>query len=297
MTARRGLGRGLEALIKDGTAAASGEARSSDVQNIAVESVRRGALQPRRRFEDGVVEELAQSIRVHGVLQPLLVRPCADGFELIAGERRLRAAQRAGLAEVPAVVVDAADRQALEMALVENVQREDLNALEEAEAYRMLAETFGLTQENIADRVGKARASVANTMRMLTLPDAVRDAIGSGLLSAGHAKALLALDAASDRLALARRAVEEQLSVRALEKLVQRAARAPRKPRAQRQDIPPEHLADLTEQLHRHFGTGVRIASCRTLANGKKRKGRLEIDFYSGEDLDRILGLLGIRLD
>jgi ParB family chromosome partitioning protein len=236
----------------------------------------------------------AESIRAVGLLQPIIVRRTHDGYELIAGERRWRASQKAELQEVPVIVVEAADRQSLEIALIENLQREDLNVLEEAEGYQVLADRFAMTQEQISQRVGKARASVANAMRLLALPPAVRQALADGRIQAGHAKALLALPLPDEQILLAQRIIKEHLSVRNLEKLVQKALRSPKKPRVSRVDVPASHLTYLSDKLHRHFGTSIRLASCRTYANGKKARGSIMIDFYSGDDLDRILGLLGL---
>lgn len=317
MTDKRGLGRGLGALLNERTpgggaaanAAAPTAAKSAHgdaaekvpvlprppVQKIPLASVRKSAWQPRKQFEAEALAELTQSIRTHGVLQPLLVRAVpGDGYELIAGERRMRAAGEAGLTEVPAIVMDATDRDVMELALIENLQREDLNVMEEAAGYRTLAEKFDLTQEQIAERVGKARASVANTLRLLELPKDVREAVASNKLSAGHAKALSGLAIEAEQIAMAHRAIKENLSVRNLERLVQRLQRAPRKPRASRSDMPDSHVKYLLDKLHAHFGTSVRIIPSKTYANGKKGKGWIEIDYYSNDELDRILQLLGV---
>ncbi|MBN1557243.1 MAG: ParB/RepB/Spo0J family partition protein [Lentisphaerae bacterium] len=294
MPTKHGLGRGLSALIRDGSPAQPEDESPAGLRRLPLDRIRPNRLQPRRAPADGALAELTASIREHGVLQPLLVRTCEDGYELIAGERRLRAAGAAGLTEVPVVLMEAADRDALELALVENIQREDLNPVEEAEAYRTLARRFGLTQDQIADRVGKARSSVANALRLLALPDTVRALVADGSLSTGHAKALAALEIPEEQSLLARRAVREDLTVRALERLVRQATRPPRKPRATRDDVPPDHLARLSERLHAHFGTAIRITPTRTYANGKKAKGAIEIEFYSNDDLDRILTLLGL---
>jgi ParB family chromosome partitioning protein len=292
MPKKHGLGRGLGALIKDGTSRPEPEPAAT--LRVQIDRIAGNSLQPRRVFEPDAMAELAASVRERGILQPLLVRSQGDGFELIAGERRLRAAVDAGLKEVPVIVSNAGDAEALEIALVENLQREDLNAIEEAEGYRTLAERFDLTQDQIAARVGKARASVANSMRLLELPAEIKDHVAAGRLSAGHAKLLAGLDSERDQLLFCRTAVSGNLSVRNLEKVIWKAGRAPRKPRAVRNDIPPDHLADLSDRLHRHFGTNVRITPSRTFANGKKGKGAIEIDFYSNDDLDRILELLGV---
>jgi ParB family chromosome partitioning protein len=294
MPAKRGLGRGLDALIKDGTAPEPAEGGEAGVQRVAVGRIRRSALQPRRIFGEQALAELTDSVRELGVLQPLLVRASGDGYELIAGERRLRAAVAAGLADVPVIVMSAGDAEALEMALVENLQRDDLNALEEAEGYQVLAERFAMTQEQVALRVGKPRATVANSLRLLGLPGEVKQMLAESVLSAGHAKALLGLEIEQEQVLLARRAAAEGLSVRTLEKIVERARRKPRRPRTSRDDIPTAHAGDLSDRLHRHFGSRVRVVSCRTLANGKKIPGYLAIEFFTPDDLDRILDLLGL---
>jgi len=296
MAVKRGLGKGLGALIKDGTTPAS-TPQGDGIARLRVDSIHKSRLQPRRRFDPEPLAELTESIREHGVLQPLLVRAAEDGYELIAGERRLTAAVNAGLTEVPAVVVEAADRDALQLALVENLQREDLNAIEEAEGYRLLADRFNMTQDSIATRVGKARASVANALRLLDLPEKVRDHVAEGRLTAGHAKALAALDISEEQVLLADKAVQQALSVRQLENRVRRALSRPHKPRASRDDIPATHLSDVEEELQRRFGTRVKLTSSRTYANGKKGRGSIEIEYYSPDDLDRILADLGFGSD
>jgi ParB family chromosome partitioning protein len=287
----------LEALIRDGKPAEGTPPPKATVVKVPVEKVKKSPWQPRRSFPQESLADLSQSIRTHGVLQPLLVRPVGSDYELIAGERRLMAATAAGLTEVPVIVMAAADNEALELALIENLQREDLNILDEAEGYQTLADRFSLTQEQIAERVGKARATVANALRIRSLPDEVKKMIAEGQLSAGHAKALIGLTIPEEQALFARRIVTENLSVRAVEKLIQKAKQAPRKPRASRSDIPPNHVSCLSDKLHAHFGTSVRLTPCRTYANGKKGRGSIEIEFYSNDDLDRILQILGVTLD
>ena len=315
-----GLGRGLDALIgREATrnvavvsdaapaappasvkpaapAAAPDDARR--VVEVAVELVRQSPFQPRTVFDEDSLRELAESIKAHGIIQPLVCRR-KDGFlELIGGERRLRAANLLGLKTVPVIVVDALDRDAAELALVENLQREDLNAIEEAEGYKSLAEEFKLTQSDIAERVGKARASVANAMRLLELPDEVKQMVGSGLLSTGHAKVLLALPREADRVELARQCLAEGTTVRTLERRVQARLAAPaRRSSAPRPDIPPEHRRLLLEKLEERFATSVRLEPSVTYANGRHGHGRIEIGFFDNAELDRILGLLGIDVN
>lgn len=272
---RKVLGRGLSALLP-GTVE-----REVEFLRIPVDRIRVGAHQPRRAFAPEELAELVESVREKGVLQPVLVRPAESGYELVAGERRLRAAQAAGVGTVPAIVKKMSDRESLEAALVENVQREDLNAIELAQAYHRLGQEFSLSQEEIARRVGKDRATVANTLRLLRLPEAVRQAVVDGRLSAGHARALL--QASPGRLqSIFEATLRKGLSVREVERLCQPGGekRADRKPR--RQD---PHLMDLEERLSRRGGTRVRI-------RGTSRKGRIEVAFFSEAELSRICDML-----
>lgn len=304
MSIKHGLGRGLGALISDGTSPAgttitppliaASRKPAGGLTKVALHKIRKNPLQPRRTFPEDAMTDLTESIKKRGVLQPLLVRPLGDAYELIAGERRLRASAAAGLSEVPVIIMEASDTDSLEVALVENLQREDLNILEEAEGYEVLVNKFNFTQEQVAARVGKARASVANTMRILSLSADVKQMIATDQLSAGHAKLLAGIEIKDEQAKLAKRTIKENLSVRNLEKIVQKLRRAPKKPRAVKTDIPDTHLAYLSDRLHKYFGTSIRIIPCKTLANGKKLRGTLEIDFYSTDDLNRILDILGM---
>ena len=276
---RRQLGRGLAALF--GEAEGDAAADPATQRQVPIELIRPGAFQPRRRFAEAELDALAQSIREKGILQPLLVRPLAGeeaAFELVAGERRWRAAQRVGVHEVPVIVRPLADSEALEIALVENVQREDLAPLEEAEAYSRLMEEFGRTQASLAEAVGKSRSHVANTLRLLSLPAPVRRRLDEGELSAGHARALLA---ATDPVALAAEVVRRGLNVRATERLVQRRAEMPR-PRRRLRD------AD-TVKLEGDLGA---LLGLRVTLEPKKRGGALTLHYASLDQLDRVLSLL-----
>ncbi|MDD5483705.1 MAG: ParB/RepB/Spo0J family partition protein [Kiritimatiellae bacterium] len=292
--AKHGLGRGLNALIKETPAAeAETDARDSR-EHVPVDNILPNPYQPRQNFAPEELAELAVSIKAHGVLQPVLVRRKGAQFELVTGERRWRAARQIGLAVIPAIVKEVGESEMLELGLIENLQRENLNVIEEAEGYQNLAVKFNLSQDEIAKRVGKARATVANVLRILTLPQEIRRMLAENKLQTGHAKALLAVPLDEEKCLLARRAAAEGWPVRAIEKAAARLTRAPRKKRTSRDDIPAQHLQHISDLLHRHFGTGIRIFPCRTLANGKKTRGALEIDFYSSEDLNRILELLGL---
>ncbi|NQU40417.1 MAG: ParB/RepB/Spo0J family partition protein [Lentisphaerae bacterium] len=301
MAARSGgLGRGLGALIRDGVdpvpAPVQGE-ETPGIRRIAVGAITPCAFQPRRTFEKGALAELAASISQRGVLQPLLVRAMGDGYELMAGERRLRAAIQAGLADVPVIVMEAADEEALEVALVENLQREDLNIVEIADGYQLLLDRFSLTHEQVAERVSCSRSAVTNALRIRDLPEPIKVLLADGSLSAGHAKLLTGLPIPEEQVQLAEHAAKNALSVRALDDLVKKLQRPPRKPRAMRQDIPTDHIGHLSDRLHSHFGTSVRVLPSRTYANGKKGKGCIQIDFFSNEELDRILDLIGLEID
>jgi ParB family chromosome partitioning protein len=269
---RKGLGRGLSALIPQAPAPKPVE------RTLPIDQIGPNPWQPRSQFDDAKLGEMAESIREQGIVQPLLVRPRGDAFELVAGERRLRAARMAGLESVPVVIRDLGDREALEIALVENLQREDLTALEEAAAFERLIDEFGLTQEQIAARVGKSRPAVANTLRLLQLPEEVRGEMRNGRLSAGHARALLALESSVEQIALARDTIRLGLSVRSLEARIRLRMQNPPRRR------PPSdlHVADVENQLMKSLGTRVRI-----LPRGKK--GRIVIEYYSSAELERLI--------
>ena len=263
--------------------------------------IARSPWQPRHNFDEDSLLELAESIKTKGIISPLICRRNADGrYELIAGERRLRAAIAAGLKKVPVILRDAEDRAAAEIAIIENIQRQDLNIIEEAEGYRTLGEHFNLTQQEVAERVGKARASVANVVRLLDLPDEVKQFIADKRLSTGHAKVLLGLTDASEQTILGRKCVTEEITVRSLEKLIQRrkaVAEGMDERKRGTPDIPESYLRDLTDRMHKHFGTAVRLTPGILHANGRHTKGLLEIDFYDNDDLDRLLTILGIKVD
>lgn len=276
---RRALGRGLKALIPES------DASEASVRQIPLDQVDPNAEQPRKVFDEEQLEELKESIKAHGVLEPIIVRPLEGRYEVVVGERRWRAARMAGLETIPAVVRPLSDREAMEIALVENLQREDLNPLEEAEAYRRLMEEFGLTQEEVAERVGKKRSTIANRLRLLEIDEELRGAIESGLLSAGHAKALLSVASKERRLRLARRAVDEGLSVRAVEAL----AREPEehstggaRTRPVRRTVRDPLIADVEDRLQQALGTRVRVVD-------RGDRGKIEIEYYNRNDMERIL--------
>lgn len=281
-----GLGKGLGALIPGGAAerAAAGLPTGPGLQELPIAAIRPNPYQPRDRFDEEALGALADSIREVGLLQPVLVRPAGDGFELIAGERRWRAARRAGLQAIPAIVRETADRHALEQALVENLQRDDLNPLEEAAAYQQMIEDFSMTHEQVASTVGKSRAAVTNTVRLLQLPPSIQRALREEQLSMGHARALLGTPDRAFQESLARRAIKDDLSVRAVEEAVR--ARNDGKDtngkRAATARLRPPGLLELEELLSDHLETRVKM---RLGAGGK---GTLAIDFAGLDDLERI---------
>lgn len=281
------LGRGLDALIPDvgPVTEASAEASDENFLECDIDLIRPNRYQPRARFAPDELAQLSDSIRTQGVLQPLLVRRLDVGYELVAGERRLRAAKMAGLERVPVVVKNVSDTEMLEMSIVENIQRENLNPMEEAEAYHRLIEEFGLTQEQAAMRVGKSRSAVANFLRLRQLPEPIKASITDGQLSMGHARALLGAENAAQQNAAWRAVMRKGLSVRQTEDLVKRLRSAAEAVERKKSGSEDRHLASVAEALSRRFGTKVEIKR-------RGKRGRLEIEFYNTDDLNRLLELL-----
>ena len=277
---RKALGRGLGALLSSDQSIDLGP----EPAEVDIDAVVPGPMQPRTHFDEGSLEGLADSIRTHGVVQPLLVRRQGDRFELIAGERRWRAARLAGLTKVPIVVKDVPDRDLLEIALIENIQRENLNPIEEAQAYQRLIETVGLTQEALAARVGRDRSYITNYLRLLKLPEDLQKLVIEGRLSTGHARTLLGLSHVDLQRKIARQVIDGALSVRATEHLVRKAVDG--SPAKTASAVDPNIRAAETK-LRRALGTQVRIVQLRGEGQGK-----VEISFYSNQDLDRIYNLL-----
>jgi ParB family chromosome partitioning protein len=281
---RRALGRGLEALIPTVTAPVTGTPDTKQIAQLPIAQVVPNPNQPRTRFDPDKLRELAASIKAHGILQPILVKTVGDKFQIIAGERRWTAAKEAGLETVPAILADQADdAQTLEWALIENLQREDLNPLDEASGYKRLAELFGHTQEMIAQKVGKNRSTVSNMLRLLSLPQSVRDKISGGKLSAGHARALLALERPEVQTRLANRIAAENLSVRRTEEIVYGR---PKRTISRAKKRSPE-LDAVERQLRLKLGTTVHIVET-------KKRGRIIIDYFGNSDLNRLLETLGM---
>jgi ParB family transcriptional regulator, chromosome partitioning protein len=283
---KRALGRGLSALIPQaGPVPVQGALpEKGGILRLPIEAIRRDTEQPRKTFDEERLRELSDSIKTQGLIQPVLVRKEGDHYRLIAGERRWRAAQLAGLKEIPAIVREASDSEAFELALVENLQRTDLNPIEEALGYKRLIEEFTLTQEQVSARVSKDRSSVANSLRLLSLPDEVKTMLANGEINMGHARALLGIPKVPELVELARRVSEERLSVRETERLVKDRKEGPEPKKASSNKMTPQ-VRNVVEELQRVLGTKVRLSD-------RGGKGTLEIDYFSYEDLDRLLGLM-----
>lgn len=277
---RKALGRGLGALLSSDRTVDLG----AEPTEVEIDTIVPGPMQPRTHFDEGSLEGLADSIRTHGVVQPLLVRRQGEGYELIAGERRWRAARLAGLTKVPIVVKDVPDHDLLEIALIENIQRENLNPIEEAQAYQRLIENVGLTQEALAARVGRDRSYITNYLRLLKLPEDLQKLVIQGRLSTGHARTILGLSQVDLQRKIARQVIDGALSVRATEHLVRKAVDG--SPAKTASAVDPNIRAAETK-LRRALGTQVRIVQLRGEGQGK-----VEISFYSNQDLDRIYNLL-----
>ena len=285
MNGKKVLGRGLGALIPQKAEPAPVHAPAGGLAQIPLDQIQPNPYQPRRTFNEASIDELARSVREHGIVQPLVVTRAGDKYKLIAGERRFRAAQKAGLATVPVVVRDSLKSgDALQIALIENIQREDLNPMEEANAYHQLHDEFGMTQEEIAKRVGKERSTVANVLRLLKLPASVKELLASGQLSMGHARALLAVDSAKKQEALAERVVKHDLNVRQTELLASEKPASPKK-----EKVKDVHTRDAEEKLQRALRTKVEI-------DRKRRGGVIHIAFGSEDELIRVVeDLMGRR--
>jgi ParB family chromosome partitioning protein len=281
MSKRKVLGKGLSALIPD--AAVTSEGGGGNLITITVDEISPNRFQPRRDFDDAKIQELASSIREKGIIQPLIVRETDEGYELIAGERRLRAAKLAGLPSVPAVIRDVADAEALELALIENIQRENLNPIEEAQAYQRLIEEFSLTQEEMAQKVGRDRTTITNSLRLLALPEIVRVDLAAGTLSSGHGRALLALADERQILIAREKFIAKGMSVREAEAFVKRIKEGEGQEKEKPQIDPA--ILDIEEDLTRTLGTKVRIVP-------KGAGGSIVIEYYSEQELDRLAEIL-----
>ena len=273
--AKKGLGKGLSALIPE-----SDEQNDKGIIELKITEVEPNENQPRRNFNQEALNSLAESIKEHGVVQPIIVRKSDEGYQIVAGERRWRAARLAGVKNIPAVIKDYSDGQILEIALIENLQREDLNPIEEANAYKALMDEHNLSQDDIAKRLGKSRPAIGNSLRLLNLHDEVKDFLVEGKITAGHARALLAIEDHKRQIDMAKRIIEEGLNVRQVEKISSKKSV---------KNVPKEKSAEiieLEEKLRNFFGTKVNLVH-------SKKRGKIEIEYYSIDDLERILNLLG----
>jgi ParB family chromosome partitioning protein len=276
MNSKRGLGKGLGALIRENE-----QEIGSGVTELKITELESNKKQPRRYFDDQALQELADSIKEHGIVQPIIVRKLEDSYQIVAGERRWRAARLAGLKAVPVIIKEYTNAQVMEIALIENLQRQDLNSIEEAVAYKSLIEEHDMTQEKIAERIGKSRSAIANTMRLLNLSETIRKMIVEGKITAGHARPLLAIEDKKRQMEIAQKIVEQQLNVRDVEKLAaQKDQQEPK--REVKKDV---EIIELEERLKKALATKVNIIH-------QKSKGKIEIEYYSNDDLDRILELL-----
>lgn len=273
---KNGLGKGLGALIRENE-----QDVTSTVTELKITELEANQNQPRRYFDDQALQELSNSIKEHGVVQPIIVRKQDENYQIVAGERRWRAARLAGLKTVPVVVKDYSNVQVMEIALIENLQRQDLNSIEEAFAYKSLIEEHDMTQENISGRIGKSRSAIANTLRLLNLPEEIRSMVVHGKISAGHARALLTVENKIKQMEIAQKIIDQQLNVRDIEKLVMQKDKTEQK-KDNKKDV---EIIELEEQLKKTFATKVNILH-------KKNKGKIEIEYYSNDDLERILELL-----
>ena len=290
--AKMALGKGLSALIAAQPAPGPGMVAVDDaekIQRVSLDSISRSPLQPRKDFGADALSELVESIRQHGIIQPLIVRKIDGRHELIAGERRWRAALAAGLVEVPVIIRTADDRDVLELSLIENLQRADLNPIEEAQGYARLAGEFGMRQDEIAQKVGRSRAAVANAMRLLDLHEQVQTWVTQNLISVGHAKVLLALKSSEEQLAVAETVLRRSATVRATERLVARqlGAAKPRRRRAASISVNASAVEDLQARLQEYLGT-------RVILHHGEKQGRIEIEYYGADDLQRIVQVIGL---
>ncbi|HUU28106.1 MAG TPA: ParB/RepB/Spo0J family partition protein [archaeon] len=304
MSKKRRLGKGLGALINEADTErftlsmekVSGAAEGGGEVRLPVDKITPNRYQPRKSYNPETIAEIAASIEAQGLIQPVVVNDLGEGnYELISGERRLRAVKKMGWKEIPALVRKVSDEELLEMSLVENLQREDLNPIEEAAGYRHLIDKFSLTQAEVAQKVGKDRATVANTLRLLRLPAVIQQTVASGALSAGHARQLLAIENEAEQMELARKVIEQDISVRKLEIIVRERnlkiseAQVAGRKEGQRDDR-EAFILDLEQKLRRSLGTQVRIK------NGRQGRGKIEIEFYSFEEFERLMELLKVDL-
>lgn len=285
MSKKFGLGKGLGALIPEEKEEIVVKENSSNL--ISINLIKPNNDQPRTYFDEQKILELSESIKEYGVIQPLILKKEKDNYIIIAGERRWRAAKKAGIKDVPAVIMDLSDKEVLEVSLIENIQRQDLNPIEEAIAYEKLLREFELTQEELSKKLGKSRVAITNSMRLLKLDNRVKDYLIDGVISEGHGRALLALSDKNTQYIIAQKVIDEDLSVRALENIVKNMKDSKSKEENEKSKTINPYYVDIKEKLQQRFDTKVNI-------NSKRNKGRIEIEYYSEEDLQRILDILQV---
>ena len=284
MSKKFALGKGLGALIPDDVEAKKEENNLL----ISLNKIKSNSEQPRKAFDNEKIAELAESIRHHGIIQPLILKQSGNSYIIVAGERRWRAAKMLGLKEVPAIVMDLTEKEVLEISLIENIQRQDLNPIEEALAYRKLLSEFNLTQEELSKRIGKSRATITNTMRLTNLDERVQEYLIEGIISEGHGRTLLGIDNGDLQYDIAQKTIDEKLSVRELERLIKKLAteQTNKEEEEKVKELNP-YYKDVRDKLQDYFGTKVNLSS-------KKNKGKIEIEYYSEEDLQRILDIINL---
>ena len=280
MNKKFALGKGLGALIPDDI----NEGNEGKLM-ISLNKIKSNIDQPRKSFDNEKIAELAESIKNHGIIQPLILKENGGGYIIVAGERRWRAAKMVGLKEVPAIVMDLTEKQVLEISLIENIQRQDLNPIEEALAYKKLLSDFNLTQEELSKRIGKSRTAITNTIRLINLDSRVQQYVIDGIISEGHGRALLSLEDSELQYIYSQKVIDEKLSVRELEKLIRNASLKSEKNKKNEQLNP--YYKDIRDRLQNYFGTKVNLSS-------KKNRGKIEIEYYSEEDLERILDIINL---
>lgn len=285
MSKKFALGKGLGALIPDDDLLESENSNSEAILKIDINLIKANEDQPRKYFDEQKIYELSQSIKDHGIIQPLILKKSGERYVIIAGERRWRAAKLAGINEVPAILMDLSNRDVMEISLIENIQRQDLNPIEEAKAFYRLIKEFKLTHEELSLRIGKSRTAITNTMRLMNLDERVQQYIIEGIISEGHGRVILSIEDKDIQYNVAQKVIDEGLSVRALEKLI-KSLQNEEKDRKEKEPLNP-YYKDITEKLEGLFGTKVII-------NSKKNKGKIEIEYYSEDDLQRIIDIMKI---
>ena len=295
MSKKFGLGKGLNALIPEDTILSTLDTKVEKNKNIKedgyilidINLIKSNEAQPRKSFDDEKILELAESIKSNGIIQPLVVKKADNEYIIVAGERRWRAAKAIGIKEIPAIVMNLSEKQILEISLIENIQREDLNSIEEALAYKKLINDFNLTQEELSKRIGKSRVSITNTLRLLNLSEDVQQYIIEGVISEGHGRALLGITDSKVQCELAQNVIDENLSVRELELLIRKLKTSKTKSKPKKLNETNPYYKDVTYKLENYFGTKVNITN-------KNNKGKIEIEYYSEEDLQRILEIINL---